>query len=98
MTTRSRTRTRLSIDRRTLVRGGAGLAAGAAFARAGLPASAQDAAGPITIPEPATTLPSDDVTFRWIDSGDVKGFYWRAFFEQYQVAHPNITVEYQGLP
>jgi len=98
MTTRSRTRTGLSLDRRTLVRGGAGLAAGAALTRAGLPASAQDAAGPITIPEPATALPSDDVTFRWIDSGDVKGFYWRAFFEQYQAAHPNITVEYQGLP
>lgn len=86
------------LTRRTAVKAGAGIAAGAALSRAGLPALAQDAANPIVIPEPVAQLPAEEVTLRWIDSGDVKAFFWRAFFEEYQKAHPNITIEYQGLP
>lgn len=95
---RSRRITNSRLSRRTALKAGAGLAAGAALSRAGLPALAQDAASPITIPEPVTQLPTGNATLRWIDSGDVKAFFWRAFFEEYQKAHPNITIEYQGLP
>jgi len=101
MTSRSTVHHRLSTSRftrRGAVRAGAGLAAGAALSRPAGPAFAQDATSPITIPEPVVSLPTEDVTFRWIDSGDVKGFFWREFFPKYQEAHPNITMEYQGLP
>ncbi len=54
--------------------------------------------GVITIPESAVQLPTDDVTFRWIDSGDLKSYFYRPFFEAYQQAHPNITVQYDALP
>lgn len=54
--------------------------------------------GTIAIPDPVVDLPADDVTFRWVDSGDVKGFFWRAFFPAYQEKHPNITMQYDGLP
>jgi multiple sugar transport system substrate-binding protein len=69
------------------------------------PEAAAPAAGPVTcekgdicIPEAATDLPTEDVTFRWLDSGDTKAVFWREFFEKYQAAHPNITVQYDGLP
>lgn len=87
-----------SVTRRSVMRGGAALAAGGMLARSSMLAGAQNAETPITIPEPRTELPTDDVTFRWLDSGDVKGFFWREFFPMYQEAHPNITMEYQGLP
>ncbi|MBA2277680.1 MAG: extracellular solute-binding protein [Chloroflexia bacterium] len=86
------------ISRRDALRfaGGAGLAA----TLAGHPSSttAQDGADAITIPDTGAQLPSEDVTFRWVDSGDVKAFFWEAFFPKYQEAHPNITVQYDGLP
>ena len=69
------------------------------------PAAAPQAAAPetcvpgdICIPAPAVELPTDAVTFRWLDSGDTKAVFWRAFFEKYQEARPNITVQYDGLP
>jgi multiple sugar transport system substrate-binding protein len=78
------------------MKAGAGLAAGAALGRRSL-VRAQDS-GVIVIPEPVTQLPTDEVTFRWVDSGDVKAFFWREFFQLYQEKHPNITMDYQGLP
>lgn len=98
MTPRSRRTSRFTISRRNAIGGGAALAAGAMLSPGSFTAAAQDAESPITIPEPQVELPTDDVTFRWIDSGDVKGFFWREFFPKYQEAHPNITMEYQGLP
>jgi multiple sugar transport system substrate-binding protein len=92
------------ITRRNLVRNAAAGAAAGTFAASQLPgsrlAAAQDAPADdaIEIPEPVVDLPTDDVTLRWVDSGDVKGFFWRAFFPKYQEAHSNITVDYQGLP
>ncbi|MDQ3540244.1 MAG: hypothetical protein M3440_06105, partial [Chloroflexota bacterium] len=87
MTTRRKRFDRITesrITRRTAVKAGAGIAAGAALSRTGVSALAQTPTSPIMIPEPVTGLPTGDVTFRWIDSGDVKGFFWRAFFEEYQ--------------
>ena len=52
----------------------------------------------ITIMESAAMLPTDDTTFRWVDSGDQKAVFWRAFFEKYQEAYPNITIQYDALP
>lgn len=99
MTPRSRRRLPMTpFSRRTALRGGAAIAAGATLARSGFSAAAQDSGSPISIPDPQVELPTDDVTFRWTDSGDVKGFFWREFFPLYQEKHPNITMEYQGLP
>lgn len=57
-------------------------AAGAAVSLAGLGtsnmgyAAAQSTPGDITIPDPAVELPTDDVSFRWIDSGDLKALFY----------------------
>jgi multiple sugar transport system substrate-binding protein len=60
--------------------------------------AAQATPGVITIPEPVTQLPTDNVTFRWIDSGDLKAYFYREYFAAYQQAHPNITIQYDALP
>nr|MBA2276512.1 extracellular solute-binding protein [Chloroflexia bacterium] len=52
----------------------------------------------ITIPEPVAQLPAENLTFRWIDSGDLKALFFEQYFEAYQQAHPNITVQYDPLP
>ncbi|MEZ4836893.1 MAG: ABC transporter substrate-binding protein [Caldilineaceae bacterium] len=43
-------------------------------------------------------LPTEDVTFRWVDSGDQKAVFWNQYFAAYQEAHPNITIQYDALP
>lgn len=81
-----------------------GVLVACAPAAAPAPAAPQAAApetcapGDICIPDAAVDLPTDAVTFRWLDSGDTKAVFWRAFFEKYQEARGNITVEYDGLP
>ncbi|MGH2557725.1 MAG: ABC transporter substrate-binding protein [Thermomicrobiales bacterium] len=100
MTARGSQRTPAShLSRRDALRlaGGAGAAAflGAKGSRV---AAAQDAPGAITIPDSAAALPTEDVTFRWIDSGDLKALFYTKFFEAYQQARPNITVQYDALP
>ena len=57
-------------------------------------ADAQD----IPIPDSGATLPTDDVTLRWVDSGDQKAVFFKAYFDAYQAAHPNIKVAYDPLP
>ena len=52
----------------------------------------------ITIMESGAMLPTEDTTFRWVDSGDQKAVFWNAFFEKYQEAHPNVTIQYDALP
>ncbi len=77
--------------------GGAGAAALVA-ARGSRVAAAQEATpGSITIPESMVDLPTDDVTFHYFNSGDYKGVFFEQYFEAYQQAHPNITIEYQGI-
>ena len=54
--------------------------------------------GDICIGPTSVKLPTDKVTFRWLDSGDIKAIFWKQFFEKYQKAYPNITTQYDGLP
>ena len=53
---------------------------------------------PIRIVDSGVQLPTENVSFHWVDSGDVKAFFWKAYFPAYQKAHPNITVQYDALP
>ncbi len=50
----------------------------------------------IQIPDYATELPSEDVTFRWCDSGDLKSVYEKAVLAVFTKKHPNIKTDYQG--
>ena len=85
------------LSRRDFLRLTAGAGAGAAMAASGLGAAfAQDDL--ITIMDMGANLPTDDTTFRWVDSGDQKAVFWNAFFAKYQEAHPNITIQYDALP
>lgn len=52
-------------------------------------------AGVFEIPDWAEA-PSGDVKLRWVDSGDQKALFWKAFFEKYTEKFPNIKVDYQG--
>jgi multiple sugar transport system substrate-binding protein len=54
--------------------------------------------GEIVIPDSAVDLPTEDITFRWIDSGDLKALFYNEFHAAYQEKHPNITIEYDALP
>lgn len=97
------------LSRRNLLQAAGG--AGAAIAATGLagsaPASAamsqpvarlaaQDGDYEFNIPEAEADLPTDDVELRWMDSGDAKAFFFEAFFPEYEVKYPNITVQYDG--
>ncbi|MGN6671956.1 MAG: ABC transporter substrate-binding protein [Thermomicrobiales bacterium] len=71
----------------------------------GTPAAAASPAGsPIVLPQTivirdtGAKLPTEAVKFHWVDSGDSKSAFWKPFFEAYQKAHPNITVQYDGIP
>lgn len=50
------------------------------------------------IPDPVVKLPTDDVTFRLIDSDDTKTPFWEQLFDAYQKKHPNVTCQYDGMP
>ncbi len=88
------------LNRRRLLQStiaGAGtLALGTSFGPA---VSGQEATpGSIVIPDSGAQLPAEDLTFRWIDSGDLKALFYNDFHAAYQEAHPNITIEYDALP
>ncbi len=70
----------------------------AASAGAGTPGAVATKTGAITIPPSAVKLPTEKVTFRWIDSGDLKALFYKQYFAAYQQAHPNITIQYDPLP
>ena len=72
-------------------------ATGAASAPSGSPGAAAGPTG-IRIVNTGARLPTEKVTFRWVDSGDQKAVFWKEFFPAYQQAHPNITVQYDALP
>jgi multiple sugar transport system substrate-binding protein len=55
-------------------------------------------AAEFVIPASGAKLPTDKVNFHWVDSGDVKAFFWNAYFPAYQKAHANIAVQYDALP
>lgn len=91
------------ITRRTVLKAGAGATAFAAAGGTISHAIASQATpgvepGTIVIPDSGVDLPTDDLTFRWIDSGDLKALFYTKFHEAYHAAHPNITIQYDPLP
>jgi multiple sugar transport system substrate-binding protein len=48
------------------------------------------------IPNSGAKLPKEDVTLRWIDSGDQKAAFFKAFFPAYTNKHSNVHVQYDG--
>ena len=52
----------------------------------------------IKIQTTGAKLPAGPVKFHWVDSGDQKAVFFRAFFPAYHAAHPNVTVTYDPLP
>ncbi len=88
-----------TMNRRQVVR--TGVAAGALALGSGrlVRSFAQDATpGSITIPDNGVDLPTDDITFRWIDSGDLKALFYNEFHAAYQEAHPNIDDPVRSPP
>jgi multiple sugar transport system substrate-binding protein len=80
--------------------GGAGLVM-AGCTNTSTPSTSKKSAPPVPknnfhITSSAAKLPSAKVKLRWIDSGDTKGEFFKAFFPAYQKKHPNISVDYQG--
>jgi multiple sugar transport system substrate-binding protein len=87
------------INRRQVVQAGT-LAGAMAWSASRSPAVfAQEATpGAIVIPDYGVELPTEDITFRWVDSGDLKALFYEQFHEAYMAAHPNITIQYDPLP
>jgi len=52
--------------------------------------------GKFAIPSSGAKLPTSKVTLRWMDSGDVKAYFFKDFFPAYTKKHPNIKVNYDG--
>ncbi len=52
----------------------------------------------ITLPNTGAKISADKATFRWTDSGDSKAIFFKQWFAKFQGAHPNITMQYDGLP
>jgi len=76
----------------------AGTTRAASPATASAAASPATATGEIVIVNSGAKLPTEPVTFRWVDSGDQKAFFFKQYFSAYHEAHPNITAQYDGLP
>jgi multiple sugar transport system substrate-binding protein len=89
-----------NINRRSFIQytgaGAAALSMGALGSRA--VAAQTPEAGAIVIPDSAVELPTDDITFRWIDSGDLKALFYKEFHTAYTEKHPNIGIQYDPLP
>jgi multiple sugar transport system substrate-binding protein len=89
------------ISRRAMLQllavGGAGLAATACAVSTQTAAPPQKvSAGDFQIPNSGAKLPAENVTLRWMDSGDQKAVFFKAFFPVYHDKHPNVTVQYDG--
>jgi multiple sugar transport system substrate-binding protein len=55
--------------------------------------------GLITIQPTGVELPTEPVTFTWMVRGaGSKAIFLKEFIPVYQEAHPNITIQYEGLP
>ena len=97
-------RRRGRLSRRGVLRLAGGVTGAALFgrhvggARAAQTAPAAAEGGAITVPPAVTELPTEEVTFRFVDSGDNQAVFFRQFFPAYEAAHPNITVQYDPLP
>ncbi|RCK70207.1 extracellular solute-binding protein [Desertihabitans brevis] len=90
---------RTTLSRRTLL--GAGALGGALLATGcqidtgtGTPEGPAPA-DQISFPDYPGT-PTGDVTFRWVDSGDLKSVFIEAVLDAYTAKHPNVTTSYDG--
>lgn len=89
--------------RETLKLAGGSLTVAGALARTGW-ASGQELPQPapdpmqIILPETGVQLPTEEVVFRWVDSGDSKALFFRAYFDAFTQKHPNIKFDYLGIP
>lgn len=52
----------------------------------------------ITVPDVTVQLPTEDVIFRWVDSGDSKALFFNEYFQDFTNKYPNIKFDYLGLP
>lgn len=86
-----------NLSRRTVLKAGGAAAAAAMLARAGtFGAKAQGSSYDFKIPNSGAKLPTSDVQLRWMDSGDQKAVFFKAFFPAYEKMHGNIKVQYDG--
>lgn len=56
------------------------------------------AANAIVIPNTGAKLPTEKLTYHWMDSANEKKVFLDIFLPAYRQAHPNITFDYLGLP
>ncbi len=71
----------------------------ASSARAGATAVPAVTAKDIKIVDTGAKLPTDQVTFHWLESGPgPKGTFLAQFFDAYQAAHSNVKIDFQELP
>lgn len=50
----------------------------------------------IEIPDAKTKLPTDDITFRWLDGGGNRQLFQKPLFAAYAKKHTNIKIQYDG--
>jgi multiple sugar transport system substrate-binding protein len=78
--------------------GTANVAAASTASAASTGSTAASAAAVIKIQTTGAKLPTGPTKFHWVDSGDQKAVFFRAFFPAYHAAHPNISATYDPLP
>ncbi len=62
------------------------------------PSTAANIPTEIQIVNSGAKLPTEKVSFRWVDSGDQKAVFFKQYFQKYQQVHSNITIDYNPLP
>lgn len=58
--------------------------------------TAKATAATFRFPDTGAKLPTGKVKLSWMDSGDVKAFFFKALAKAYHKKHPNITIDYNG--
>jgi multiple sugar transport system substrate-binding protein len=91
------------LNRRRFVQKSAAGTAGISLAMLGASGLRYSAAqtpepGTIVIPDSGVEIPDEEITFRWVDSGDLKALFYNEFHAAYEEAYPNVTIEYDALP
>lgn len=85
--------------RNALKMAGAGGVLGAIGGLPSLGMAAQSDEDVFEIPDTGASLPSEDITFRFMTQGPgPRTPFYEAFFASYEEAHPNIDIQYDELP
>lgn len=82
-----------------LAAGGAAAMTGCSVSTGGSSGSGAGPSGAPTamaFPDYPTKMTTQDVTFRWIDSGDLKSVFEQAALDAFTKKHPNIKTNYDG--